>query len=70
MTVLRLERPGDEDGLPVIIEVCEEDGAWTPGPFCNVSCGNEIELDLDRLAWLVEDAGPAALAKLRALAGA
>jgi hypothetical protein len=60
----RFERPSAGEGLPVSVEV-QVEGAWTPGPCVAIECGNVVELDVDELAWLVEDSGPKALAALR-----
>lgn len=62
---LRFERPGTEVDLPVTVTVQESDGDWTPGPCVTIESGNLIELGVDGLAWLIEDAGPKALAALR-----
>ncbi len=65
MSNLRFVRPGADDEIPVVVTVQEGDGAWTPGPCAQVEAGNVVELTADELQWLLEDAGPKALARLR-----
>lgn len=64
---LRIVHLGDEERLPMVVTVEAGDGAWTPGPCAQVECGNVIELTVAELEWLVQDAGPQALTRLRAL---
>jgi len=63
--VLRIDGPQKEDRPTMLLEVVAGDGAWTEGAHAVLFAGNDIELTPKELAWLVEDAGPAALAKLR-----
>lgn len=67
MDDLVLTRAVDEASLPVVVTVKQDDGAYTEGPHCAIEAGNAIELTADELAWVVEDAGPQALAALRAV---
>lgn len=55
----------DEQRVPPRLEVVRDDGGWTAGPFIVLTAGNEVELDADEFAWLIEVAGPVALARLR-----
>lgn len=64
---LTVVRRGDDESIPVVVTAEPGDGAWTPGPCAQIEAGNVIELDVDELAWLVEDAGPKVLTALRAL---
>lgn len=59
------ESPESDDRLAIELGVVRSEGIWTPAPYAHLKAGNEIELTADELAWLVEDAGPKALAKLR-----
>lgn len=64
---LVLTRPGDDDSLPVVVLVSPEDGIATPGPFVSIEVGTFVEMDLAEFEWLLEQAGPKALERLRAL---
>lgn len=55
----------DEERVPPRIEVVRSEGAWTPGPFVCVIAGNEVEFNAAEFEWLIEVAGPIALARLR-----
>jgi hypothetical protein len=49
----------------MVVRVSVREGAWTPSPHCAIEAGPEIELNVQELAWLVEEAGPTALDALR-----
>jgi hypothetical protein len=64
---LHLLRPGSETRSPLSVMVLVTDGGWTPGPYCSIELGTELELTADELEWLLDEAGPAALERLRAM---
>jgi hypothetical protein len=66
---LVIKRDAGLTALPLVVTVLRGHGAFTPGPCAVVECGNFIELTVEELAWLMEDAGPKALDRLRELAG-